>query len=174
MTKNDYKVGIFGGVIAVISSAVYDYIKEKPILSSVISFFIWIWEQIFEFEISVWQILIILIIFVVIYSFIKTDKTEKTTPINFTYYNRDTIHGTIWTWDWQHNTFENKWQVQNITPICDNCGTRMKYEFSYGFDSSAKCPRCNNRQTNLRDKEIIEALIIDNIHQNLYLDKIKK
>lgn len=133
----------------------------------------WIWEQIFEFEIRIWQILIIATILVIIYSFSKTKKKEETTTISFRDYIRDTIHGTIWTWSWEHDIFENKWQVQNITPICDNCGTRMKYEYSYGVESTAKCPRCDRRQTNLKDKEIIEALIIDNVHQNLHLDKIK-
>lgn len=173
MTKNDYKVGIFGGVIAVISSGVYDYIKEKPILSSVKSLLAWIWEQIFQFQIKIWQILIIAIILVIIYFFLQTNKTKKATTRNFTDYNLDTIHGTVWTWSWEHNIFENKWEVQNITPICDNCGTRMKYELSYGAESTAKCPRCENRQTRLKDKEIIEALIIDNVHQNLHLDKMK-
>ena len=159
--------------MAVISSGVYDYIKEKPLLSSIKSLLIWIWEQIFQFEIKVWQILIIAIILVIIYSFSKTKKKEEITTISFRDYIRDTIHGTIWIWSWEHDIFENKWQVQNITPICDNCGTRMKYEYSYGVESTAKCPRCDRRQTNLKDKEIIEALIIDNVHQNLHLDKIK-
>lgn len=159
--------------MAVISSAVYDYIKDKPILSSIKFFFIWIWEHIFEFELRIWQILIILIILLFIYSFTKTDKNENTAPKNFRDYNRDSIHGTTWIWSWEYDMFENKWQVRNITPICDNCGTMMKYEFSYGVESTAKCPRCDNRQTKLKDKEIIEALIIDNIHQNLHLDKIK-
>lgn len=174
MTRNDYKIGIFGGIIAVISSGIYDYIKEKPILTSIKNLFMWIWEQIFEFEIRIWQILIIIIILVIINSFSKTNNTEKTTTVNFTDYNRDTIHGTIWSWSWEHNIFENKWQVQNIIPICDKCGTRMKYEFNYGAELTAKCPRCDNRQTKLKDKEIIEALIIDNVHQNLHLDKINK
>ncbi|WP_338840576.1 hypothetical protein [Flavobacterium ginsenosidimutans] len=173
MTANDYKVGIFGGVIAVISSGVYDYIKEKPLLSSIKSLLIWIWEQIFQFEIKIWQILIIAIILIIIYSFSKTKKKEEATTISFRDYIRDTIHGTTWIWSWEYDMFENKWQVRNITPICDNCGTMMKYEFSYGVESTAKCPRCDNRQTKLKDNEIIEALIIDNIHQNLHLDKIK-
>ena len=171
MTKKDYKIAIFGGVIAIISSGVYDYIKEKPILSSIKSFFIWIWENIFEFELKIWQVLIILLVFSIIYALMKAKRTEPT--VKFTDYKRDTIHGTKWTWSWQHNFLESKWEVRNITPLCDNCNTRMKFESSYGVGQTAKCPRCNNRQTGLKDRETIEALIIDNIHQDLHLEKIK-
>ena len=175
MTRKDYKIALLGGVITIISSGIYDYIKEKPLLSSLKFLFQWIWNQIFEFEIKIWQILIVLVFIIIISFIIKNSKVEKPkSTVSFKDYVRDKIHGTEWTWNWEHNFLENKWQVSNITPICNKCGTRMKFESSYGSNLSSKCPRCDNRQTNLKDKEIIEALIIDNIHQNLHLDKIKR
>lgn len=60
----------------------------------------------------------------------------------------------------------------NITPICNKCGKRMQYESNWA-NITSKCPRCDNRQTGLKDKETMQALIIDNVHQNLHLDKIK-
>ena len=172
MTRKDYKIAIFGGIIAILSSGVYDYIKEKPILSSLKKLFIWIWENIFDFELKVWQILAGLILIAAIYSIVKASRAEE--KAKFTDYRRDVIHGTEWTWGWQDNFLENKWEVTNITPLCEKCGTRMKTESGYGPELTAKCPRCENRKSGLKDRGTIEALIIDNIRQNLHLDKIKK
>lgn len=173
MTKKDYKIAIFGGVIAVISSGVYDYIKEKPILTTTKSFFIWIWDNIFELELKIWQILIGIIIIAIIYALIKASKTE--TPAKFTDYTRDIIHGTEWTWQWDYDILEGKWGVKNINPICDNnCGTRMDITSSFGPGVEAKCPRCDNRMDGLKDTRTIEALILDNIRQDLHLSKIEK
>ena len=171
MTKKDYKIGLFGGVVTIIFTGIYDYTKEKPILSSFKSLFQWLWNQIFEFELKIWQIIIILIITVIINKLLRNKKIEQ--KLNFTEYKRDIILGTQWSWSWEDDIFENKWKVRNITPICANCGTKMGFEPSYGSQLSAKCPRCGNYQTGLKDKETVERLIIDNIEQNFHLDKMK-
>lgn len=174
MTKKDYKILLFGGVITILSSGIYDFIKAKPILSSLKFLALWLWNQIFEFEIKIWHLLLILI-FIVAISIILKRVSKNDNPksnIKFTDYIRDKIHETEWSWTWEHNFLENKWEVHNIIPICKKCGTRMQYETSYGANLTAKCPRCDNRVSGLKDKETIEALIIDNVHQGLHLDKI--
>ena len=169
---SEYKIAVFGALAGVLFTAIYDLIKSKPILSTLWILLKWVWKNIFEFELTIWQILIVVLVIALISLLLKTKREEP--KAKFTDYRRDVIHGTEWVWSWEHNLLENKWEVHNITPICDNCGTRMKFEFNYGVRSTAKCPRCDNRQTGLKDRETIEALIIDNIHQDLHLNKIKK
>lgn len=166
MTKKDYKIAVFGGIITIISSGIYDFIKDKPVLSSINSIFIWIWTYLTEFEIKIWQLILVLLISAIVYKLLNTNKKE--TAKKFTDYRRDTIKGTEWRWNWEHNFFENKWEPKNIIPICEKCNTRMNYESNHGNSLSAICPRCDNRQTNLKKTEIIEALIIDNVCQNLH------
>lgn len=106
-------MALLGCVITIISSGIYEYIKEKPILSSFKFLFQWIWNNIFEFEIKICEILIMLIFIAIIIVFIENSNNTKKpkSKADFTDYIRDKIQGTKLKWNWEHNFFEGKWEV---------------------------------------------------------------
>jgi hypothetical protein len=165
--SSEYKIAVFGAVIGIILTAIYDFIKEKPILSSLWNILKWIWVNVFEFTVSIWQIILVLII---IY-FIKKLKPKKEKEIpKFLKYVSDEFDEITWKWKWEWNPLTQQWNVQNLIPQCNKCGTSAILNESY-VDKYATCPRCENFMNELKSTEKIEAIIIDNIDRELYLNK---
>ena len=167
--KSEYKLAIFGGFIGVVFTAVYDLIKEKPILSTLLNILKWIWFNIMEFEVTVWQIIVGLItIIFILYLF----SLKKEFPINnfddwFSYEN-DTIHNVQWNWQWEKNPLTGKWNVNDLRPICHSCGTKMHLEESSWSSKFADCPRCGTEYYDRKDLRKIEAVILDNVRRGIY------
>ena len=169
MTKKDIKIAIFSAFAGVVFTAIYDLIKSKPILSTFWNGLKWIWKNIFEFEITVWQIILGIIVLILILYFLS--KRENETPKNqldWRNYTKDRIHNMTWSWYWEENLY-GKWDVKDLRPICDSCGTKMKLENSYNNSYEfADCPRCGRIYNERKDLEKIHAVIIDNIQRRIY------
>ena len=167
--KLEYKVAVFGALISVLFSTIRDWILEKPFLSTLSIILKWIWNKFFEFRIPVW-VIISVILLLVLWNKIKPRK--KKTTISFLQYERDEFHGVQWKWNWERNSFTHKWNIINLAPICNNCGTTTILNESY-VRIYSNCPRCDNTMNELKSTDIIKAIIVDNINRDLHLNKIK-
>lgn len=168
--SSEYKIAIFSALIGISFTAIYDFIKEKPILSTFWKFLKWIWVNIFEFQVSIWQILIALFIIILIL-FLIPDK-KNPTP-DFLDYTTDTFEDIIWRWKWQWISYRKEWNVKDLIPLCIKCGTATTLEETISSHDYANCPRCNQRMTRIKKKNKIEAIIIDNLDRKIHLEKIK-
>ena len=165
--SSEYKIALFGAIIGIVLTAIYDLVKEKPILSSLWNIFKWIWKNIFEFTVSIWQILAVLLLFYLI----KKLKPKKETDIPpFLKYVTDEFDEITWKWKWKWNPLTQQWNVQDLIPLCNKCGTSTLLNEEYA-DKYATCPRCENFMNKLKSTDKIEAIIIDNIDRKLYLNK---
>ncbi|WP_417590336.1 hypothetical protein [Owenweeksia hongkongensis] len=177
LTKKDVKIAIFSAFLGIVFTAIYDLIKSKPILSTFWNILKWTWINIFEFQLSVWQVFTGLGVLVFLF-YLFSKKQNKIEKNQFTLldYIEDNIHGMTWSWFWEKNLLNGKWNVNDLRPKCDNCGTKMHLIPSSGIwnEPFAECPRCGKTYNQSKDLAKIEAVIIDNVHREIYPDSIKE
>lgn len=169
MTRKDKKIAVFSAFAGIVFTAIYDLIKSQPILSTFLNWLKWIWKNIFEFQITVWQVL--LLISILIFTLYLLSKQRNNTPenkIDWLNYTKDKIHGMIWSWFWEKNPLNGKWNIKDLRPICDSCGTKMKIDDRFHYMKFAECPRCNKIYNDRKDLEKIEAIIIDNVQRGIF------
>ncbi len=163
--KSEYKVALFGATLGVLFTAIYDFIKERPILTTLWNSLKWVWKNLFELKITIWQLLLALAIIYTLFK-IRPKKKEKQSP-DFLNYTTDNFDEIKWKWDWKWNSITRKWHVDNLVPLCTKCETATMLNEDY-IDKYSTCPRCDNFMDKLKSSEKIEAIIIDNVHRNLY------
>lgn len=154
-------------VLGLITSFIYDGIKQFPFLSTVWNILKWIWTTIFEFELRVWQIILGVLVLLIIAEIVDRRKKQSTTPPKFHSYKTDKFHLINWKWDWAFDYTSKKWYASNIKPICPKCNTTMHYDYSFG-NFQGRCPRCENLIKNMKDVKDIEAIIIDNVDKGSF------
>ncbi len=61
----------------------------------------------------------------------------------FEHYRRDTFgaNKTIWTWNYEWRSYEGKFIISDLKPVCKQCGTSMDIDTSYYLDST-DCYKC--------------------------------
>lgn len=168
-TNSEYKTAIFSGFVAIVFTAIYDWVKEKPILSSLDNVLKWVWYNLFQFELAVWQILLLFIILILVKIFFKRNKAEDKNALDWLDYKKDTFDGLEWKWIWQKsvNKWEedfSNWKIDDLDPICPKCGMEMNLRTYY----SADCPRCDNYVSGIKPPHKIRSIIIDNVKRGLY------
>ena len=171
MTKKDTKIAIFSGFIGIVFTAIYDLINSKPILSTFWDGLKWVWKNIFEFELTVWQILLglgILILILYLLSLRNNDDGIVENGFDWRSYNKDRIHNMNWSWYWEKNVLDGKWNVKDLRPVCNSCGTKMHFSNSSWSSEYAECPRCESKFHEQKDISKIEAVIIDNVQRGIY------
>ena len=75
------------------------------------------------------------------------------------------------TWEWEYTkTYDGKYTISNLQPVCSKCGMRLRQGGSYGLQM--KCLRCNKtkdwKNSYLTDAQL---LIEDNIKKMLLQDQ---
>ena len=173
MTKKDYLIGLYTGIIGIILLALYDFIKEKPILSTLFSIIKWVWNTIFEFEFKVWQIIVIILALLVLKKILnvtinQVNQDNSEVDSKWLNYTQDTIAGITWKWKWRKNYGNGLWNISDLVPLC-KCKTPMAI---YNGNTLAVCPRCEKSISGFKKPDKVEAIIIDNIERDIYLDKI--
>lgn len=88
---------------------------------------------------------------------------RKTESINMT-----------WSWFWEKNILDGKWNVKDLRPICDSCGTKMHLNDSTWDRKFADCPRCGKEYHDRKDLTKVEAVIIDNVQRGIYPKDIQQ
>lgn len=156
-------------VLGLITSFIYDWIKQFPFLSSVWKILKWIWKTIFEFEFKVWQIILGVLVLLIIAEIIDRIKKQSKTPPSFLSYKMDKIHFFNWKWDWYFNQRTLKWNISGLKPICPECETKMHYDYSQiSFCFQASCPRCQFVKGRMPELADVEAVIIDNVEKEQF------
>jgi len=167
LKKNELIIAFVSGLISIIFTAIYDWTKEKPIFSTFIYIIKWIWKNLFEFELKIWQILLFLFAFILVRKVLIFFKNGSNNE-DWLKYTEDSIDGIKWRWDWIMAS-NSKWNVENLTVVCDGCGTSTHLDFDpYNDGLYAECPRCNKKVSHLKDLDKVRSIIIDNIKRDLY------
>ena len=104
-------------------------------------------------------IALIVVVLIIIAKFL--DAKEKSIAIPFMSYTKDFVLGFNLEWEYR-KTYEGKYTIFNLHPVCSKCGMRLKQSGMYGLEM--KCLRCNTTKKwedhNLTDAQL---LIEDNI-----------
>lgn len=168
MNRKEILISFIGALFGIILTAIYDWVKDKPIFSTVWNFLKWIWFKILEFEIRLWQLILIVFVIYIIRKIIKTKSNNIENP-KFLSYTTDNIHFFNWKWSWGLNPRNDQWNITDIKPICPKCQTMMHYEYStMYYKYIADCPRCKFTNNQIAEIKDIEAIIIDNIRRGIY------
>lgn len=163
--NSEIKIALIGAGAGVFFTAIYDWIKNKPLLSTFKNSLVWIWNNIFQVTFSIWQIIVTLIIIFIIRNFLKKSNLNENNHIDWLEYTEDVFDNLKWKWRWKKNSY-GSWSIIDISPTCNKCGTKMNISGYYSF--YANCPRCNNFLENLKSTDKIEAIILDNVDRKLY------
>ena len=165
--KNPWVLGIGTTVIGgVLLSFVMDWINKVDWLSTLKVALKFIGNAVvsfLNFELKVWWVLVILVLFftaLLIYAKIL-DIKQKDAPISFLSYKKDFMLGYDWEWEYQ-KTYDGKYTISNLHPVCDKCGMRLKRSGIYGL--GMECLRCNTTKK-WEERYLTDAqlLIEDNI-----------
>jgi hypothetical protein len=141
--KNPWVLGIGTTVIGgILLSFVLDWIKGVDWLSTlqiVVTFIFNTIVAFLMFELKVWWILIAIALIVV--ALIIVAKVYDTKPkSSFLSYTKDTVLGYTWEWEYK-KTYDGKYTICNLHPVCSDCGMRLKQSGVYG--GHMDCLRCN-------------------------------
>ena len=166
--KNPWVLAIGSTVIGgVLLSFVLDWIKGVDWLSTLktaADFIVNAIVAFLNFELKVWWVLVaIALLFVALIIYAKIlDAKEKSNPIPFLSYTKDSALGYTWEWEYR-KTYDGKYTITNLRPICSNCGMILRQGHTvYGMEM--KCLRCNTTNR-WEDYYLTDAqmLIEDNI-----------
>lgn len=165
--KSPWTISIATAIFSLLLAMVYDYSKELPILTTVWGIIKWIGNiilTILNFELKVWWIIVVVILFVFIIYLIDKFNKEDTFKPDFYTYREEKFKRWKWTWGWQWNNKKNAWTISDLKAHCPNCDTPM-LEHSNFYGLSFDCPRCDFKASDgLCDEPYkIERIIHDNI-----------
>ena len=165
--KNPWVIGtgttVIGGVLL---SFVLDWIKGVNLLStlkSVIKFVVKAIVAFLNFDLKLWWVLIAIALIVVVFIIIAKilEAKDKSNPVSFLHYTKDTVLGYSWEWDYR-KTHDGKFTISGLHPVCSKCGMCLKQGGSFGMQM--QCLRCNTSQDWKDDYlEDAQMLIEDNI-----------
>lgn len=122
-----------------------NWIKDVDLLSTLKTIVKFIVDAIIfflNFELKVWWMLVAIALIVVALIIIakSLDAKEKSIPIPFLSYTKDFMLGYNWEWEYR-KTYEGKYTISNLHPVCSKCGMRLKQGGIYGLEM--ECLRCN-------------------------------
>ena len=153
-------------ILTTIVPMLYDYSKEKPILTTILKIvkeiknFVY---KLFNFDLKVWWIILVALVFLIILNVIKVKP-------DFYSYREDVFKGWKWTWSW--NKINGRWLISELDVHCPKCDTPMTINSGNYNDMIFNCPRCEFRHD---DKQItldkIEMIIIDNIKKKYSINR---
>lgn len=148
--NNPWMLGIGTTVIGgVLLSFVMDWINKVDWLSTlkaVISFIAKAVIAFLNYELKVWWVLVaIAVLFVLLVIYVKIlDAKPNSNPTAFLSYRTDFVLGYSWEWDYE-KSYDGKYTISNLHPVCSECGMRLKRGGPYGL--AMECLRCNTTQT---------------------------
>lgn len=170
--KSPLGIALIPTFVGFILTVIYDMLKGKQVLSTVLTIFKMICSGIIKFlnfNLKVWWILIGIaaVVFILWIVFkICSDTYEKPSFINYT---SDTIQGWKWKWHWQKNYY-GKYEIEDLHPVCDSCGTALAYKHDYYND--LYCVRCGKTYSGneLPNENHIKIYIADTVNRGLFPD----
>ena len=167
--KSPWGIALTPTFVGFILTVVYDMLKGKQVLSTLVYILKAVWTGIISFlnfNLKVWWVLVgiaaivfLLWIIAEIYSVINGEPA-------FTKYTKDTIHGWNWEWYWRKNYY-GKYEIENLHPVCDSCGTALTCKHDY--QNNLYCVRCGNvyNSMNFPAENDIKLYISDTVNRGL-------
>ena len=160
--NSPWTISIATTLLSLLLTIVYDYFKNKPILTTIWFISKWIGDlfwTILNFNLKAWWIIAAVLVFILINKL----KEEPILKPDFYNYREGKPKRWKWTWKWEWNKGKG-WRVSDMTAHCPNCKTAMiDYSDIYGFFFD--CPRCDFEAKNKQceDPHKIETIILDDI-----------
>lgn len=168
--KSPWGISLGTAVLSFLMTICYDFLKDKPVFSTLTSIFIAIWNfiiSILNFELKVWWVLLgITLIIFIIYILYKIDslKNSESNSLPFLRYTKDNINGWHWEWIWEKQ-YDGKWGIENLHPICPKCETPLVRSNEHG--GRLVCLRCNiESYERLPDLDHVKILLYDNVKKD--------
>lgn len=169
--KSPWVIGIGTALFSFALTVFYDVLKEKPILTTIGSFFVLLYKNILailNFNLKVWWVLpsvVVLLICIHLVSMVA-QKSETIKP-KFVDYKEDYFRIWRWTWDWNWSNRERAWHVVRLTAHCPKCGTPMIDLSNYIHGVRFHCPRCDFNAEDYECEQAgeVEQVIFDNIER---------
>jgi hypothetical protein len=135
-------------VTFIIGSFLYDWFKQIPFASSILSICDWL-LSVLNFRIQLWIIIILFISFIIATRFlIKANYTPMSESTNdyqpvplFLNYKEDLFGVDKSKWRWDYGQRHGKYAVENVRPICKICNGDLALD-TYTHQSGY-CSRCN-------------------------------
>ena len=124
-----------------------------------------------KFSIPVWVILIAIIVFICAAKFIKWFLKATDNLDLYLHYTKDRIKN--WTFIWNYSKYDN--QLENLTPICENCECPLSERGESSYIVSRKslcCPMCEREYEPLlsQDKKDTIKIIWTKISTGKYTE----
>lgn len=167
--KSPWTISIATAIFSLMLTIGYDYLKEKPILTTILTILKWFkdlgWE-ILNFDLKIWWIIFALLLVILTIVFIKKLKSKEIPT--FCNYRVDKFKRWRWTWDWQWEQQKKTWSISNIKAHCPNCNTPLLDHSISIYDLAFDCPRCDfkARKEQCDEPHKIVKIILDNIDRN--------
>lgn len=167
--KSPWTISIGTGFFSFILTIIYDYSKEKPILTTIWMIFKWVGNfvwKILNSNVKVFWFIIAIALITLFFYIIDKFKKEKTQLPDFYSYKEDKLKKWKWSWNWIDTNSNNVWRIVSMKAHCPNCDTPMIDNSSmYGLNFN--CPRCEFDASNDQcdDPRKIERIILDNINR---------
>ena len=167
--KSAWAISIGTAIFSLLLTMIYDYSKERPILTTVWETLKWIINVIWtilDFDLKVWWVVGFVIISILILIVIsKLNRGEISKP-DFYSYRQDKLKRWTWTWNWHWDDTRNSWIISDLKAHCPKCNTPM-IEHSSIYSLSFNCPRCEfyARDGECDETYKIERIILDNVNR---------
>lgn len=171
-------VTIFGGIITTtVGTLVYDWAKQKPILSTLAQLSKTFWTYVvtfITFKLPLWTVVVVAFLAWVVRKISSKKKKTESKPA-FWNYREDKFKNWIWRWDYGINIMERQYEIRNLQPYCPYDDTQLVNKSTY-LQAAFECPRCNTTFSERsvyqsippEDATSIKALIWDNIRKGNY------
>lgn len=142
---NSWAVGTPAGVVllGIISCFIYDYIKNKPLLSSITGFYNSVSGFFIGFvhiDIRLWIALTAIAAYAILKKIIKNLLASPPLP-DFIAYKKDVFH--FWIWRWDYEFVNGSWMAKDLTPYCPECDVELSLGQNI-YRTWATCPKKKN------------------------------
>jgi hypothetical protein len=200
-TKNNFIlpviVLIIGSfIISPIANAWYDPTQKTiPLVTPALRFFSFVWNDLLNFKIPVWiLILTFLIIIYIAYRIIKNTEVSKFSATqlslendipyeddvsyedmkeilgpDYLSYKQDTLKGWKWGWEYKCDKSRGRYTIEELRPICSKCEMKSIDNIS---NVDTICPNCDNifniHSTAITARNKIKALIQNKIDNSSF------
>ena len=169
--KSPWTISIGTALFSLFLTMVYDYSKKQPILSTILKILKGILKFVFSilnFNLKVWWVIVgIALVFAIIYFAAKIKQEEILKP-DFCSYTEGKFKRWNWTWEWKWNSYQNAWNISDLTAQCPNCGTPLIDQSNMYARLMFDCPRCDYSASysECDEPHKIERIILDNVKRN--------
>lgn len=172
-SSNKWITNSVGGIIllGLVTSFIYDLVKDVPFLSTISFIFKSIWSFLYQTLTYELKILWVVLAIGVYYITKKNYRLYKKSiipelPRKYELYKSDSFTNWDWKWDWEWDRNNKKWIISSLWPYCRKCKIKL-LDKSTIIEFAMECPKCrqrfDSRQRETDDIDGVKTIIYDNI-----------